>query len=135
MRQLPHRAVHNEMLIVEASFTSTARSTKQSQVIAGIVATVSDPLAHEDRALPQEKARDVICGVFQGRIDFVDKLWCQPFVGIQVEDPRRVELQIVKRPVPLISVVLERVLYDTRSLGGSDLYRAVCATRINDEQP
>src|SRR5580658_5208305 len=100
-------------------------------MIRRVMPAMANPSSHEDGPLPKKKTGGPGGAAFQDCIDFRHKLRSEPFVGVQVKDPRRIERYIGLSPVSLRGVVLKRVLSKHRATSPRDFRCLVCTVGVN----
>src|SRR5262249_4168444 len=91
--QLLDGAVNDEVLIVEPVLAAATADTEEPKVPGRVVTAMSDPSAHEDGAARHQVAGDRGGGSDRDLLDRFAKLGADTLIGIDVQDPRRLDRQ------------------------------------------
>ena len=100
----------------------------QPHLMIGILRTVLDPAPEKNNPVGHE-IRAVL--VLRDHLfTFESQGLVEPLVGIEMEDPRMLELDMIQRVIALRPEVIERPLEDARPASRGDFARPVGAVRI-----
>src|SRR5579864_4565765 len=133
---MPHpldSAFDNEMLIIKPVFAAAEPHAKEAQVIRGVMPAVSNPPAHEDRTLSQEKAGGIDGRIGQNTVDLSNQFGGEALIGIEVKNPGGPNRKILLRPIALSRIVFEGVLNEHDAGRSCDLWRSVGTEGIYDK--